>query len=49
MSQKQMAAIVHERYTAFDHKRKQQEALNADAEDMKALEEMEKQITKKIP
>jgi hypothetical protein len=47
MSHKAMETIAHERFSAFDQKRKAQDALEADAADLKALEEMEKQVSKK--
>lgn len=46
MSRKAMETIAHERFSAFDQKRKAQDALEADAADLKALEEMEKQVSK---
>lgn len=46
MSHKAMETIAHERFSAFDQKRKAQDALEADAADLKALEEMEKQVSK---
>lgn len=42
-----MKQIAHERYDAFDAQRRRAEALTADAEDIKALEEMEKRGNKK--
>lgn len=47
MSHKAMETIAHERFSEFDQKRKAQDALEADATDLKALEEMEKQVSKK--
>lgn len=47
MSHKAMETIAHERFSAFDQKRKAQDALEADAADLKALEEMEKHVSKK--
>ncbi|TXR52017.1 virulence RhuM family protein [Reinekea thalattae] len=43
-----MKEIVHDRYDSFDQKRKQEEALQADAEEMQALEALEKQLTGKV-
>ena len=43
ISAEQVKAIAHERYETFDSRRREAEALAADAEDMKALEEIEKQ------
>jgi len=40
-----MNTIVSERYEDFDAKRRQQEALEADAEDLKAIEDLEKDLT----
>lgn len=47
MSHKAMVTIAGERFSEFDQKRKAQDALEADAADLKALEEMEKQVSKK--
>lgn len=47
MSHKAMETIAHERFSEFDQKRKAQDALEADAADLKALEEMEKHVRKK--
>jgi hypothetical protein len=47
MSHKAMETIAHKRFSEFDQKRKAQDALEADAADLKALEEMEKQVSKK--
>ena len=44
MSRKQMTQIVHQRYDEFDQKRKRQEAVQADAEDLKQLEDLEKDV-----
>jgi len=41
ISHERMKTITHERYEAFDHKRKHDEALAADAEDLKELEAIE--------
>jgi hypothetical protein len=42
-----MKAITNERYDDFDSKRRQQEALAADAEDLKAIEDLEKDLKRK--
>ncbi len=42
-----MKHIVNERYTDFDQKRRQQEAIEADAQDIRELEELEKNIKTK--
>lgn len=42
ISQERMQQIAHERYAEFDAKRRQAEALAADAEDIKELEDVEK-------
>ena len=47
ISNDDMKQIVHERYETFDMHRRQAEALSADAEDIKALEEIEKKGKKK--
>ncbi|MEF3698507.1 virulence RhuM family protein [Desulfolutivibrio sp.] len=47
MSHEQMARIVHARYADFDHKRKGQEALDADKTDIQALEVLERQFVRK--
>lgn len=47
MSHKVMETIAHKRFSEFDQKRKAQDALEADAADLKALEEMEKHVSKK--
>lgn len=49
MSHEAMESIVHERYADFDQKRKHQAAVEADAEDLKALEAVEKQVLEKLP
>jgi hypothetical protein len=41
-----MKQIASERYDAFDEHRRQAEAIAADAEDIKALEEIEKKVGK---
>ncbi len=43
-----MKSVAHERYEVFDTKRRKDEALTADAEDMKVLEEIAKKRDKKI-
>ena len=43
ISAKQMKGIAHERYEAFDARRRSAEALAADAEDLRMLEPVEKQ------
>lgn len=43
----QMKTIVHERYETFDTHRRSAEALAADAEDLQALEEIEKHAKRK--
>jgi len=43
ISAEQMKQIAHNRYDAFDESRRKAEAIAADAEDIKALEEIEKQ------
>ncbi len=47
MSHEHMTRIVHARYADFNHKRKGQEALAADEEDIRALEALEKQLARK--
>ncbi len=42
-----MKAIARQRYESFDAKRRQSETLDADAEDLKAIEELEKDIKQK--
>jgi hypothetical protein len=42
-----MKGIAHERYEAFDARRRSAEALAADAEDMRLLESLEKQTKRK--
>ena len=51
ISNEEMKVIAHERYEAFDANRRHAEALAADAEDIKALEDLEKKAsqTKKNP
>lgn len=45
VSHEDMNTIVSERYEDFDAKRRQQEAVEADAEDLKAIEDLEKDLT----
>jgi hypothetical protein len=47
VSHEAMKAITNERYDDFDSKRRQQEALAADAEDLKAIEDLEKDLKRK--
>jgi hypothetical protein len=47
VSHEAMKAITNERYDNFDAKRRQQEALAADAEDLKAIEDLEKDLKRK--
>lgn len=47
VSHETMKAIANERYDDFDSKRRQQEALAADAEDLKAIEDLEKDLKRK--
>jgi hypothetical protein len=47
VSSEQMKNIAHERYETFDSSRRSAEAITADAEDLQALEEIEKQAKKK--
>lgn len=47
VSHEDMKTIANERYDDFDAKRRKQEALAADAEDLKALEELEKDLKRK--
>ena len=49
ISAEQAKAIAHECYDTFDTRRREAEALGADAEDMKALEEIEKQAKDQGP
>jgi hypothetical protein len=42
-----MKTIATERYEEFDAKRRKQEAIAADAEDLKAIEDLEKDIKRK--
>ena len=47
VSHEAMKAITGERYEDFDARRRQQEALEADAEDLKAIENLEKDLKRK--
>lgn len=47
MSAEQAKHIVHERYEQFDTQRRQNEALAADAEDLRALEVLEQEVKRK--
>lgn len=47
ISHEAMKTVVHERYEAFDAARRQAQVLAADAEDLKALEMVEKQMKQK--
>ncbi len=47
ISHEDMKTLVTERYEDFDAKRRQQEAIAADAEDLKAIEELEKDLKRK--
>jgi hypothetical protein len=47
VSHEEMKSIATGRYDDFDAKRRQQEALAADAEDLKAIEELEKDLKRK--
>jgi hypothetical protein len=47
VSHEDMKAIAIERYDSFDAKRRQQEAIAADAEDLKAIEDLEKDLKRK--
>ncbi|MEF8707405.1 MAG: hypothetical protein V5B38_00380 [Candidatus Accumulibacter propinquus] len=42
-----MKTIATERYEEFDTKRRKREAIAADAEDLKAIEDLEKDIKRK--
>jgi len=46
VSHASMKTIVHERYEAFDGQRRAEEARQADAEDIQALEDAEKRLEK---
>lgn len=47
VSHESMKTIATERYEDFDAKRRQQEAIAADAEDLKAIEDLEKDLKRK--
>lgn len=47
VSHEDMKTIATERYEDFDAKRRQQEAIAADAEDLKAIEDLEKDLKRK--
>lgn len=47
VSHEDMKTIAVERYEEFDTKRRKQEAINADAEDLKAIEDLEKDLKRK--
>jgi hypothetical protein len=47
VSHEAMKTIANERYDDFDAKRRQQEALSADADDIKAIEDLEKDLKRK--
>ena len=47
VSHEDMKTIAAERYEDFDAKRRQQEAIEADAEDLKAIEDLEKDLREK--
>jgi hypothetical protein len=47
VSREQMKEITEERYVDFDAKRRQTEAIEADEEDLNALEELEKDLKRK--
>lgn len=47
VSHEEMKSIANERYEDFDTKRRQQEAIEADAEDLKAIEDLEKDLKRK--
>jgi len=47
VSHETMRAIATERYDSFDAKRRKQEAIEADAEDLKAIEDLEKDLKRK--
>ena len=47
VSHEDMKTITVERYEDFDAKRRQQEAIAADAEDLKAIEDLEKELKQK--
>lgn len=47
VSHEDMKSVAGDRYEDFDARRRQQEALEADAEDLKAIEELEKDLKRK--
>ncbi|MGB6220701.1 virulence RhuM family protein [Haloferula sp.] len=47
VSHEDMKTIAAERYDSFDAKRREQEAIEADAEDLKAIEDLEKDLKRK--
>jgi hypothetical protein len=47
ISHEKMVQIAHERYAEFDAKRRESEALQADKDEIKALEQIEKKVNKK--
>lgn len=47
VSREQMKAIAAERYDSFDDKRRKREAVEADAEDLKAIEDLEEELKRK--
>lgn len=47
ISHEAMKSIAHDRYESFDTARRQQEAIDADKEDLTQLEELEKQLENK--
>lgn len=47
VSREQMREIAEERYADFDAKRRQAEAIEADEEDLKAIEELERDLKRK--
>ena len=49
ISRDRMEQIAHERYEQFDAQRRRDEALEADAEDLRELEALEKRIKKEKP
>jgi hypothetical protein len=47
VSHDDMKDLAFQRYVEFDTKRREQEGIDADAEDLRAIEELEKQLKKK--
>lgn len=47
VSHEDMKTITADRYDSFDAKRREQEAIEADAEDLKAIEDLEKDLKRK--